>query len=62
MQRELTDFQPEVQVKLVEFAWEAARKRGGVNATVRGLVSDFSEALDGLVRGCESAGKEHKAQ
>jgi len=56
----------EMQVKLAEFAWEASQKVGyGVNsgsAAVKIFVEHFTEALDGFVRACDTAGKEGKAQ
>jgi hypothetical protein len=52
----------EVQVKLVEFAWEAAGKaaNGGNKGSeaIKPLVGNFGQALDGLVRSCGAAGTE----
>jgi len=56
----------EVQVKLVEFAWEASKKVGYGGDTGSGAISKlveyFTQSLDGFVRACETAGKEEKAQ
>lgn len=60
----LENLETEVQVKLAELAWEAAKKGGhsgdyGSDAVKR-LVDNFTQALDGFVRACESAGEEEK--
>ena len=56
----------EVQVRLTEFAWEASKVvgRGGDTGSmaVKKLVDNFTQALDGFVRACETAGKGEKAQ
>jgi len=56
----------EVQVKLTEFAWEASQKVGyggdRDSAAVKKFVDNFTQALDGFVRACETAGKGEKAQ
>jgi len=62
---ELAELHEEVQVKLVEFAWEATklspRQQGGSTDFWVGQVTDvFSKTLDGFVRGYEAAGKAKK--
>ena len=55
----------EVQVKLVEFAWDASKQAvaGQPRAAAIDLfVENFTKALDGFVRACETAGKAEKAQ
>ena len=62
----LEHVETEVQVKLVELAWEAAKKGASTANTGSALVKQytdlFGEALDGFVRSCESAGKERESK
>jgi hypothetical protein len=57
---ELTDLQPEVQVKLVEFAYQAAVKLNGARPSAEAYGKTFSDLLDQFARACDSAGKEKK--
>jgi len=63
---ELAELHTDVQVKLIEFAWEAVklcpRPQGSTDYFVGQISGAFTQALDGFVRGYESAGKAKKTQ
>jgi hypothetical protein len=58
----------EVQVKLIELAWDAAQKAASVTSysttqeVSKEYVERFGHALDGFVRSCESAGTGQAAE
>lgn len=56
----LENLDMQLQVKLIEFAWEAAKKLNGANPSVNAYGRTFGEVLDQFARSCEAAGKDEK--
>ncbi len=56
----MTNLAPEVQVKLVDHAWDAvkgSRQPGGdAEVQIERLIKLFSQLVDGLAKGVEGAG------